>query len=468
MKNIDAEFNKDTGCITKNNDIDINPSLKISTEEEILNLVNNTKPGDYISIPNKNNLSEVFIYQRKNMTYNMSEDSKWDGSSYDIDWYDETKSKFIINTAPQLVGFRILVDNGTTFKGKEVLLGNDIDLDGHMWIPIGKPYHVETYNNENDIRAKYNLKLDYEHTFQGVFNGCGHRIIKLSLPNKSHHNGFFGFFTSISEAEINNVFFENVMLESDDDYRSYCGVVGIANNSIFTNVIVSGNIISAKPSGICGIAIDSAFYSCKNLASLYAKVRDDTGIVAGGICQQLTITKKMIEYLGNNAPRLFVNCVNEGCIVADGYNAKYLWIGYFFGSTYYEKDVTNFNFIIETCTVRKNAYIKVLNSNDIKGEKVFFGSSDDKTNITNNVGERSKDDLLDGIIGRVDKGVGIKVRKTTSSVIINNLVVPGTINTLISDPGKNTFYITSVSSIGLDENVYNFEPYFKYIKTTKK
>lgn len=465
MKNI---MNSTVTSIRKLDNSCIEPSFKISTEEEALDLIDKTKPGDYISIANKNNLSEVFIYQRNDNIASVPDSAKWDGASYDTDWFNYKDDKFVITTAAQLKGFQLLVNSGVTFKGKEVMLGNSIDLCKYDWIPIGLEYQTETYNIDNDIRAKYVLNLDHKHTFQGVFNGCGHRIMRLHLPEGGKRSGFYGFFTSISEAEINNVIFDYVDLCSEDDSRSYCAVAGIANNSIFTNVIVTGNIISPKPSGICGIAIDSAFYSCKNLAVLYAKVKSDTGIVAGGICQQLTITKKMIEYLDNKAPKLFVNCVNEGAIIADGKYAKYLWIGHFFGGTYYEKDVTNFNFIIETCTIRKNAYISVLNSKDIKGEKVFFGCSDYEKQPTNNVGEHSKDDLLDGIIGRVDQGVGIKVRKSTSSVIINNLVIPGTINTLASDPGKNTFYTMSASSIGLEEKVYNFEPYFKYVKTTKK
>lgn len=443
--------------------------FKASTEEEVEELINKTKPGEYISVANRNNLGEVFIYQRNQIHDEIPKRAKWNGVDSDTTWYNKNDTKFILTTAAQLKGFAVLVGLGETFKGKEVMLGNNIDLSYYPWTPIGKGYKLNTYYVDGDMRPRYVLEIDKEHSFQGIFNGWGHKIFGLSFGcDKIPTGGMFGFFATLYEAEVNNVVFEKVNLISPNDNYSFSTVAGVANNSIFTNVIVSGDISSAKPSGICGIAIDSAFYSCKNMANIHASVESDTGIVAGGICQQVTLTKKMINYLNGRAPKIFVNCTNDGNIYADGDGAKYLWIGHFFGGTYYEDNVAEFNFIMDLCTISYGATIRVNNGDKISGEVVYFGYGDDYVSTENNVGEHSKDDLLDGVIGRVDQYVGIEVVKMTSSTVIGNLVIPGTINTLISGAGENTFHTKGVSKIRNEEGVYNLEPFFRYIKTAKK
>lgn len=454
-------------------DEDINNTLisvefKADTPDKIYELIPKTSPGEYISITNRNNLGEVYIYQRNEIEDDVPKEAVWNGTDSDTWWYDEKKDKFVITTAAELVGFASLVRDGVTFKEKEVQLGNNIDLGGHRWTPIGNSYTVEATQKPGEAHPRYSLVIDKDHVFQGVFNGCGYKIFGLAFFGDYDITGFTGFFAAIDEAEIHNVVFEQVRMISDTDHLNYAGVVGIANNSIFTNVIVSGEITSAKPAGICGIAVDTAFYSCKNTANLHARVFGDSGIIAGGICQQITFTKEMVNHLNGRMPKKFVRCVNEGKIEADGTNAKYLWIGHLFGGTYYDVDADTFSFIIDSCSIGYGTHIRVINSDKIKGDCVYFGYQDSYLDSEfNNVSENSKDDLMSGIIGRVDQNIGVAVIKTTSSTVINNMVIPGTVNTMISAPGKNTFYTKNVNPIE-EESPYNLEPFFRFIKVSKK
>lgn len=447
----------------------IDLSLRVDSEEEALELVKVTKPGQYISVVNKNNLAQVFIYRRNLIDTGVIPDGIWDGKNSDTSWYNDTVRTLHIRTAAQLKGLCDLVDAGFTFKGKEIQLDNNIDLNYYEWKPIGKPYMVDDEMLDSLLYTKYSIQTDSSHTFQGIFNGKGHYIHNLAISENEEGAKFSGFFLAIDQASINNITFENVRLISDNDETSFATIAGIANNSIFTNVTVSGIINCVKPAGICGVARDTAFYGCRNKANLNARASSKVGIVAGGICQQLTLSKDMTIQLQDKAPRLFMNCINEGNIVADGTNAKYLWIGNFFGGTYYEKGVQSFSFIMDRCDIEYGTSTIVENADSIEGETVFFGYRDGFHNgAQNNVGITSKDDLMNGLIGRVDQYVGIEVKKLTSSSIVNSLVIPGSVNTMVSGVGDNTFHTLNVTKATLEESIYDLEPYFQFIRTSKK
>ena len=47
----------------------------------------------------------------------------------------------------------------------------------------------------------------------------------------------------------------------------------------------------------------------------------------------------MANILNGSGPKIFVNCINDGEIIIDAANSKYLWAGYFFGGTFYKPDI---------------------------------------------------------------------------------------------------------------------------------
>jgi hypothetical protein len=105
----------------------------------------------------------------------------------DTSWYnDPSATSFTINTAEQLAGLAKLVNSGTSFNGKTICLGEDIDLENIEWIPIGSYYGT---------------------WFGGVFNGNGHKIRGIKITdNTLPEVGLFGYVRgSGAEAGIKNL-----------------------------------------------------------------------------------------------------------------------------------------------------------------------------------------------------------------------------------------------------------------------
>ena len=88
--------------------------------------------------------------------------STQDGTSSDVSWYTEGLNEFHISTAAQLKGLSDLTDI-QTFEGCTIYLDNDIDLNNHRWLPIGRYSGGE---------------------FKGTFDGGGHSIANLYIDDQ--------------------------------------------------------------------------------------------------------------------------------------------------------------------------------------------------------------------------------------------------------------------------------------------
>lgn len=448
---------------------DVKHEYRVKTIDEANNLIDEIPNEEYISVPNINNLSEVHIYRKTDYDDTVKEEAIWDGISSDKSWYDSNKNVFELSTANELKGFQQLVAEGVTFYNKEIKLIDNIDLAFHDWSPVGEIYKVSSEEIGEIPYSKYDITMDDNHVFKGTFNGAGHIIYGLKMRPDNEDCNFYGFFLGLKEAIVKNIVFADVSLKSNNPAVSYSAVSGVAENCIFSNIHVSGNINCTKPSGLCGIAIDTVFYNCKNSARLKARASQSAGIIVGGICQQFSISDKMVKYLNGSVPKVFVNCINEGNIIIDGANAKYLWAGHFFGSTFYKRGTLTFSFTMEKCKIHEDAHIYVINNDKVANESVYFGYKAGSTYESNNSTPlaSSKEDLLCGLIGRVDRYIEVIVVKTTLSTIVNNMVISGTLNRLHSDVGENVFLTTDASPLTTEDCVYDLEPYFKYIKTVK-
>lgn len=444
---------------------DIRSDFRVNSVDEAHDLIDATDPGSYISIKNMNNLGEVLIYRRTDFDEEATD--VWDGKSSDISWYHKDDDLFFISKASQLKGLCTLVSNGVTFENKEVRLMENIDLAFHDWEPIGAVYTVDQEKSGVSRYCKYDINIDVQHVFRGTFNGGGHIIYGLKILSNHNKGNFCGFFTAVDNAFIKNVIFADVNIKSSDYRVSFSAVAGVARESIFSNISTSGLIECPKPSGICGAALDTAFYNCKNGVHLIAKTNQKCGLIAGGICQQFSLSKTLLDHLNGDTPKIFVKCFNEGSIEMDGTNAKYLWAGHFFGGTYYKRNVKDFSFIMEKCKIYPNTNISVINGDNVDHDMVFYGYLDGSAKKSNNIAPSCKADLLSGLIGRVDRYVDVTVIKTTSSTIIDNMVIPGTVNTQHSDIGEDTFITIDATAIASSDEVYDLEPFFKYIKTVK-
>ena len=159
----------------------------------------------------------------------------WDGT-VDTDWYTNaadgtgTANKpYEISTAAQLAGLAELVNDGTAeFSGKTIKLAEDIDLDKREWIPIG---------NENESWDGYK--------FEGTFDGDGHTICNLNVPDTALP-GLFGRVTGVIQNLIvlGEVHAGNIAL---NDYEATAGGIVCCGNNVtvqncgFYGTIYSGN-----------------------------------------------------------------------------------------------------------------------------------------------------------------------------------------------------------------------------------
>ncbi len=216
---------------------------------------------------------------------------------------------YIIRTAEELAGFAKLVNEGTTFAGKTVTLGNDIDLAGLVWPGIG-------------------VYEDNSKSFQGTFDGAGKTISGVTFADASNGdaaseaNNYRGFFNQIDNATVKNVTVAGNLWATAPASTEYGGalIVGCANNSTIENCVVEGSVNGTH--NVAGVVVrvkDSTIKNCVNKADLtgsYSKM--------GGIAALVQNSETSV---------LFDGCVNEGYITCtargeDGVGGIVGWVGY--------------------------------------------------------------------------------------------------------------------------------------------
>lgn len=118
---------------------------------------------------------------------NLSKAGTWiDSGNYSLAWYTNSSSakEFTISSEKEIAALAYLVNNGyTDFSNKTIKLDNDLDLSAHTWIGIGKDGY----------------------SFKGTFLGQGHRIDGVRLTEKSGAYPYYGFWLSITSAEIKDL-----------------------------------------------------------------------------------------------------------------------------------------------------------------------------------------------------------------------------------------------------------------------
>ena len=218
----------------------------------------------------------------------------WDGTT-DTSWYNDYDTEFIIYTAEELAGLAYLVNNGNTFGNKTIHLGNDIDLAGREWVPIGKG----TQQN-----SSWEAQFGY---FAGNFNGDYYTVSNVSITNND--TSFSGLFGALNGATVENLNVDNVYIDQVLSYRNNCGgIAGAAERSTIrvcsTNVEFGGTSTSNPASfgGLLGLGGNST-----QVENCYAIVDIEggghcAGLVGGTYSGSLTI----------------VNCYVRGDIVETG------------------------------------------------------------------------------------------------------------------------------------------------------
>lgn len=240
-----------------------------------------------------------------------------DNGNYDIDWYKSTQNEFTITTAKQLAGVAYLVNNGyTTFSGKTVKLGADINLDGKDWLPIG---------------------TDKNLCFQGTIDGCGFTITWLRLKiNNCHNLKYYGMFGYLLKAKINNLALDysyiNMLNPGDYNGEIFIGhIAGYIYDGEINNCYVDGSISYERKEdinyttystihvgGIVGMMYSSHIDYSVNRGNISLLLKDPDGdayysrlsIHVGGICgdaeESMTHPSNRIFYCGNQSQNLSI------------------------------------------------------------------------------------------------------------------------------------------------------------------
>ena len=157
----------------------------------------------------------------------------------------------VITTAQELMDFAASVNNGdyAGIADVTVELGNDIDMSGYTWMPIG---------------------IDGNHYFSGTFEGNGHTVSNLTITKDT--TGYFGLF-GITDATIQNVNLTGGLTNTISDANgSYVGavagyIIGGAirncNTSEFTIKSSSDDLtLGQAVGGIVGVAENTQVANC--------------------------------------------------------------------------------------------------------------------------------------------------------------------------------------------------------------
>ena len=126
-----------------------------------------------------------------------------------------------IHTPQQLAWFISLVNGenhatANTFEGETINIKDDIDMDGHIWVPVGTP----------------------NHPFMGTFEGNGHVITNMYGSLMQENMGMFGY---TQDADIQNVVMKTNFSGTNDNLGT---AVGLMNGGTLTNVEGAGSILN--------------------------------------------------------------------------------------------------------------------------------------------------------------------------------------------------------------------------------
>ncbi len=205
----------------------------------------------------------VTIYVASFSVFSMvkSTPSKWtDETVADISWYDENATEFTLDNVAEFLGFRDLVDKGTTFEGKTVTLTTDIDLNNKLFNPIGGGW---AYNGGNP--------------FKGTFDGGNYTIYNIyvngwELDATDAHtctSKGAGLFSSIHNATIRNLTINGG--EMVVETTSIGAVVGCAQGKCtFENITVSNVTIGNYQMRNGGIVGDIYVIESDNVTAEYS------------------------------------------------------------------------------------------------------------------------------------------------------------------------------------------------------
>lgn len=239
-------------------------------------------------------------------------ESSW-ADSYDVSWYNKNNDVFIISTNQELAGLAYLVNNGyTTFKGKTIKLGNDIDLTGKNWTTIG-----------------VNRSLPFE----GSFDGQGHTISGVYVTKQKSKQNIYGFFGVINGNSILNTIFKGEIYVKNpdfDDETDDFSIGGIAGFMYYTTIdkcvsamkmhfSIKKSSQNVNVGGVCGTAGTSCkIKRCSHIGDI--SVVDEQKLLSSDSQMLITIGGILGEGAKNSTIEMCENISSEFLCYAYGHD----------------------------------------------------------------------------------------------------------------------------------------------------
>ena len=194
----------------------------------------------------------------------------WDGTTYDLNWYNTTDTTFTIRGAVQLAGLAKLVNGSATgykqdiFTGKTVLLGADIDLNDQNWTSIGIIGFKGTFDGQgHTIRGLKKSSL-----FFSVSNGI---IRNLNICGSA---SIAAFVTNLTDSKLVNCV-NYATIDNTAGYQSG-GLVVRSSGSYIASCANFGSVAGKDfGGGIAGLVINTSYnnggvYNCYNAGAVSA------------------------------------------------------------------------------------------------------------------------------------------------------------------------------------------------------
>lgn len=156
----------------------------------------------------------------------------------DFSWYTADADEYIIDTADELIGFSSLASYGTTYSGKTIKLGANIDLN--------EDWTVST--NAEAPEVEWNPVGTTIAPFAGTFDGQGYSISGVYVASADDYIGLFGVTgesSAVKNLRLLNSYFEQQVapLSDEDELDGYVGSIagwlkGDMDN-VYSNAIVA-------------------------------------------------------------------------------------------------------------------------------------------------------------------------------------------------------------------------------------
>ena len=202
-----------------------------------------------------------------------------DEGNYDAALYASEPGDWVIYDAADLAALAKKVESGSTFKGCTVTLAADIDLSGHLWIPIG--YFSRTASGSTPL------------LFEGTFDGGLHKITGMFACPQGYSRSIaeVGLFGYVNEGTVRDLLLFGTVSYSSaiGGSNAVGGLVGFLNEGTLQNCgfvgsvyLYSGNAFSHDAGGLTGYAWSSRIENCYAIASVEASVPRST-ISVGGV-----------------------------------------------------------------------------------------------------------------------------------------------------------------------------------------